>query len=173
MTQARYVYSHEEAKLAPKRGWKRASWEMMSAHGRRDVDAIRTDGQTEKHIPDKEIYNNLYLSSDWMARHACTFPVLLSFNITHLWTLKPDGCTVINNVFPLWAIKYSVSGSLGWSGELKGASIVVVEGRGIFGTQNFPSSLKQNWVVTHHRMMVLFCLPVMWWEELSHFQWKH
>lgn len=96
-----------------------------------------------------------------MARHACTFPVLLSFNIAHLWTLKPDGCTVINNVFPLWAIKYSVSGSLGWSGELKGASTVVVEGRGIFGTQNFPSSLKQPWVVTHHRMMVLFCLPVM------------
>lgn len=54
------------------------------------------------------------------------YALSLCFNITLFWTFIPDGCTVINNVFPLWAIKYFHSGSLGWSAELKGASTLVV-----------------------------------------------
>lgn len=83
-----------------------------------------------------------------MAGHACTLLALLGFKIIRLWTFIRDGSTVINNVFPFWAIKYFNSGSLVWSAELKGASTVVVEGQRIFAAQNFPSSLKQHWVVT-------------------------
>lgn len=98
--------------------------------------------------------------SRWTAGHAYTFSVLLGADVTQLWTFIPDGETVINNVFPLWTIKYFHSGSLGWSGELKGASAVVVEELRTFGGRNFPSSLKQRWAATRRRL-VLSLLPVI------------
>lgn len=106
----------------------------------------------------KYIITFIYFWMDgWVCKHSPRAPRLQHHTV--IWTFISDGCTVINNVFPLWAIKYFHSGSLGWSAELKGASTVVVEGRRIFGAQNFPSSLKQRRVATHH---IQWCYYVCW-----------
>lgn len=128
-----------------KKSFLRASLDMQNGKM-----LVPSEQSEKKHFQIKKyIITFIYL---WMDGWACMhFPRATRLQ---LWTFMPDGCTVINNVFPFWAIKYFNSGSLVWSAELKGASTVVVEGRRIFGAQNFPSSLKQRWVVTPNGVIV-------------------
>lgn len=129
-------------------------WSCSSGWCPQTQQGKKTEFQTNKCI------TTFFFVSGWTAGHAFTFLVLLGSDVTQIWTFIPDGWTVINNVFPLWAIKYFHSGSLGWSAELKGASAVVVEELRIFGGRNFPSSLKQRWAATRRRI-VFSLLPVM------------
>ena len=78
---------------------------------------------------------NAYLFTSGLA---CTLDPCATRRHRHADTFRADGSSVINNVFPSWAIKYFPSGSLGWSGEPKGASTLVVRGRRRFGAPEFP-----------------------------------
>ena len=138
------TYNKNIQTMLQKQGWKKLSGQRLS---------------------DEEIYNNLYLFlGGRLDMRALSSRATRLQHHTVVRTFISDGCTVINNVFPLWAIKYFHSGSLGWSGELKGASTVVVEGWRIFGAQNFPSSLKQRRVATHH---IQWCYYVCWFSFSS------
>jgi len=93
----------------------------------------------------------------WMAGYARTFPCTPCLQ---RYSYGPDDWAVINNVFPLWAIKYFHRDSLDSSAELKGASTVVVAGPWIFGAHSLPPRLKQRRVATHCWIM-LSLWPVM------------
>lgn len=130
-------------------------WRFLSERGFEKTQTFwQPLSSCRRKLPDK------FLVSGWMQAMHVFSQCRLAFSTTKLriWWL--------NHVFPLWAIKYFLSGSLDWSVELKGASSVVVEEFWMFGAHDFPMQTDER---LSGNTLLNILIPFgccHWWKEV-------